>query len=293
MTAPAVAMVTGRRDRQVTGPPILGIAMDMSSSGGNQHRRRRTAPALLLCALAAVTTVSGSARPHQSAAGHPAAAAAAPVPAVAPVVIPVPPPAAPKPPGPPHDYVAPAVPTAMTFRARTFTIKAHVCAMAAVFPLDPPGEQHHTVCWVGKGFGFKPGSRTATSYVIGHSWAPDPQEVLNQISERATREILHERPVKLDGVSVYPVKSLIGARLTLVTPKGRLVYAVRSGYGVDKGKFGGVKRTLNQHVHNRVILITCSEGGGHDYYYNIVLDTRLVSSVSATARSDGTVEHAP
>jgi hypothetical protein len=267
--------------------------MDMSSPGVNPHRRRRTAFAVLLCALAAVTTVSGSARPHRPRVERPVVA---PLPlAAVPAVISLPPPAAPKPPGPRHDQVAAAVPTSMTFQARDFTINAHVCAMSASFPLDPPGEQHHTVCWVGKGFGYKPGSNTATSYVIGHSWAPDPQEVLNQISEHATREILHERPVKLDGVSVYPVKSLVGARLTLRTPKGRLTYVVRSGYGVDKGKFGLVKRTVDQHVRNRVILVTCSEGGGHDYYSNLVLDTRLVSSVSATKRSDPAVaaEHAP
>ena len=30
-----------------------------------------------------------------------------------------------------------------------------------VRPLDPPGEQHHTVCWVDDGFGVRPGSHTA------------------------------------------------------------------------------------------------------------------------------------
>lgn len=251
--------------------------MDMSSP---QHTRRRAAPVVLLCALAAATTVSGTVHPRGPSAADRPTTGGPPLAALL-AVIPAPPPAAPKPPGPRHDYVAPAVPTSMTFQARGFSIKAHVCEMPAVFPLDPPGEQHHTVCLVGKGFGYRPGSHTATSYILGHSWAPDPQEVLNKISERATRELLHEHAARLDGVPVYPITAMDGARLTLHTPTGTLVYSVRSGYAVDKTQFGLVKRTVDQHVRNRVILVTCSEGGGHDYYFNIVLDTRLVSSISA------------
>jgi hypothetical protein len=181
----------------------------------------------------------------------------------------------------PHDYVAPAVPTSFTFSGSGFTIKARVCAMPAVFPLDPPGEQHHTVCWVRHGFGVKPGSRTATSYVLGHSWAPDPREVLNQISERATRAVLRTPARELDGVPVHPVRSLIGARLELRTQQGRLVYAVRSAYGVDKSKLGLIRSAVDQRIRNRVVLITCAELHGVDYDYNIVLDARLVSSRSA------------
>ena len=56
--------------------------------------------------------------------------------------------------------------------------------MAYVRPLDPPGEQHHTVCWVQHDFGFAPGSKgRGTTYVLGHSWAEDPLEVLNKVSE--------------------------------------------------------------------------------------------------------------
>jgi hypothetical protein len=181
----------------------------------------------------------------------------------------------------PHDYVAPAVPTRFTLTGHGFTIKAHVCAMPAVFPLDPPGEQHYTVCWVEKGFGVKPGSHSATSYILGHAWAADAQEVLNKASARATRDVLHTTAQKLDGVPVYPAKSLLGARITLRTPKGTLVYVVRNAFGVDKFKLGSITRIMNQHVPKRVVLITCAELHGVDYEYNIVLDARLIASRKA------------
>jgi hypothetical protein len=153
--------------------------------------------------------------------------------------------------------------------------------MPAVFPLDPPGEQHHTVCWVKKGFGVAPGSSTGTTYVLGHSWAPDPREVLNKASELATRDVLRTKTRKLDGVPVHPAKSLLGARITLRTPQGTLVYEVRDAYGVDKQKLGNIARVMNERIRNRVLLITCAELHGVDYDYNIVLDARLVSSRSA------------
>jgi hypothetical protein len=183
----------------------------------------------------------------------------------------------------PHDYVAPAVPTAFRLTGRGFTIRAHVCAMPPVFPLDPPGEQHHTVCWVTKGFGYQPGSRSRTSYVLGHSWAEDRLEVLNRASERATRDVLHARPRRLDGVPIYPANSLLGSRITLRTPRGTLVYEVRNSFGVDKLRLGDIARIMDQNVRNRVVLITCAELHGVDYDYNIVLDARLVSSKASTA----------
>jgi hypothetical protein len=190
---------------------------------------------------------------------------------------------APTPPAPvvPHDYVAPARPTSFTVAGRGFRVSAHVCAMEPVFPLTPPGDEHHTVCWVKKGFGYAPGSATATSYVLGHSWAPDPNEVLNKLSERATRDVLRAKPKKLDGVAVYPAPSMSGARITLRTPKGTLVYQVRQAYGVNKQKLGLIKRVMDQHVRDRVVLFTCAERKGVDYNYNIVLDARLISSRSA------------
>jgi hypothetical protein len=187
-------------------------------------------------------------------------------------------PAPPPKPAVPHEYVARAVPAAFKLTGPGFTIRAHVCAMPPIFPLDPPGEQHHTVCWVTKGFGYKPGSHSRTSYVLGHSWAPDPLEVLNKVSERATRDVLHTKPRRLDGVPIYPAKSLLGSRITLRTPRGTLVYKVGNSFGVDKLRLGEIDRIMNTNIRNRLVLITCSELNGVDYHYNIVLDARLISS---------------
>ena len=63
----------------------------------------------------------------------------------------------------------------LTYTAPKYRIRAHVCGMEYVRPLDPPGEQHHTVCWVQHDFGFAPGSRgKGTTYVLGHSWGAGP-----------------------------------------------------------------------------------------------------------------------
>jgi hypothetical protein len=184
----------------------------------------------------------------------------------------------------PHDHVPAAVPYRFTLAGKGFTITAHVCAMAPVFPLDPPGDQHHTVCWVTQGFGFRPGSNSRTSYVLGHSWAPDPLEVLNKASARATRDVLHEKARQLDGVPVFPAKSLMGSHIMLRTPKGVLGYTVRNAFGVDKAKLGEIDSIMDQTVRNRVVLITCAERNGVDYDYNIVLDARLTSSRSTAKR---------
>ena len=181
----------------------------------------------------------------------------------------------------PHDRVAPAVPTAFTLTGRRFTITAHVCSMAPVFPLDPPGDQHHTVCWVNGGFGVAPSSHAATSYVLGHAWAEDSQEVLNKLSAPATREVLKAKPRMVDGVKVYPVHRLTGYRLVLHTPAGRLTYRVTTAYGVGKLDLGHVKSAMDQNVRNRVVVITCAERHGVDYDYNIVLYAKLYSSVKA------------
>lgn len=178
----------------------------------------------------------------------------------------------------PHDFVGRAVPTAFTLRGRGFTIRAHVCAMPPVFPLDPPGDQEHTVCWVTRGFGFKPGSRSGTSYVLGHSWAEDPLEVLNRASARATRDILHAKVRKLDGVPIFPAKSLLGSTITLRTPRGVLSYTVRNAFGVNKYKLGDIDSIMDPRVPDRVVLITCAELHGVDYNDNVVLDARLTSS---------------
>lgn len=181
----------------------------------------------------------------------------------------------------PHEAVAPAVPTAFTLTGPKFTINAHVCAMPVVFPLDPPGEQRHTVCWVQKGFGVKPGSDSATSYVLGHSWAPDPQEVLNRLSAPATREILAAKPVMRDGVLTFPVHAVDGYRLVLRTPTGRLTYKVHDAFGVAKNQLGKMHSVLNAKVRHRVVLITCAERGGVDYDYNVVVNAYLWSAKAA------------
>jgi hypothetical protein len=153
--------------------------------------------------------------------------------------------------------------------------------MADVRPYDPPGEQRHTVCWVRDGFGVRPGSHAATSYLFGHSWAQDPLEVLNRASAPVTREILHARPTKLDGVTVYPSHVLDGYRLVLRTGSGVLTYEVRRVYAVRKALLGGIASWENERVPNRVVLTTCAELGGVDYDYNVVIEAYLSSSKGA------------
>lgn len=181
----------------------------------------------------------------------------------------------------PHQRVAPAAPTAFTLTGRRFTIKAQVCSMAPVFPLDPPGDQHHTVCWVNGGFGVAPSSNAATSYVLGHAWARDSQEVLNKLSAPATREVLNEQPKVIDGVKVYAVHHVLGYRLKLRTPMGRLTYVVNKAFGIGKLDLGHLQSAMDQNAPNRVVLITCAERHGVDYDYNIVLYAKLYSSVKA------------
>lgn len=178
----------------------------------------------------------------------------------------------------PHDPVGKAGPTRFRIAGAGFTIDAHVCAMANERPLDPPGEQHHTVCWVRNEFGVAPSSNSATTYVLGHSWAPDPAEVLNRLSEAATKQILRAQAVTRDGVPTYPVTALDGYVITLWTPKGTLHYRVRDAYGVDKLKLGNVRSTMDDTVRNRVVLITCAERNGTDYDYNVVVEAYLISS---------------
>jgi hypothetical protein len=251
------------------------------------NRRRRVLLAEGAVALAVVVAVTGGLLLRTS--NHPPEQAAAAVP-VAPVTTstPTPEPSPTSTPPPvvtiPHDRVAAAVPYRFTLAGKGFTINAQVCAMAPVFPLDPPGEQHHTVCWVTQGFGFKPGSNSGTSYVLGHSWAPDPLEVLNKASSRATRNVLHETARHLDGVPVFPAKSLMGSHITLRTPNGVLGYTVRNAFGVRKSELGEINSIMDQTVRNRVVVITCAELNGVDYDYNIVLDARLTSSRNTNKR---------
>jgi hypothetical protein len=190
------------------------------------------------------------------------------------------------------EAVPPSPPLAFTLTGPRFTIKAHVCAMANVRPYDPPGEQHHTVCWVRSGFGAAPGTGQRTAYLFGHAWAEDPAEVLNKASELATREILHARAQRVPTIAagefglvppepttaILPVRGLNGYRLVLRTHTGVLTYQVRQAYGVDKYQLGYVADWEHAAPRNRVILTTCAELDGVDYEYNVVLVAFLTAA---------------
>lgn len=188
----------------------------------------------------------------------------------------------------PHDVVAAAAPTAFTYTAPHYRIRADVCGMEYVRPLDPPGEQHHTVCWVQHAFGFAPGSRgEGTTYVLGHAWGQDPLEVLNKISETAMHQVLPEinrgdRRL-ISGIGTYQVTRLNGDVITLRTASGLLKYTVRGAYAVAKSDAGYVQPLMNQHTRNRVVIITCGELNHHDYDYNIIVNAYLSSSIATQA----------
>lgn len=182
----------------------------------------------------------------------------------------------------PHDAVAPAAPTAFEISGAGFDIKANVCAMPYVRPLDPPGNQEHTVCWVKEGFGVAPASSSGgTSYILGHSWSKDPLEVFNPMSELAMKQVTGEASVPQSGVPTYPVTNLNGYRVTLQTPTGTLVYTVTGAFAVAKNQAANVQ-SLMANTPDRVVLITCGVSGGVDADYNIIVDAYLESS-TATA----------
>ena len=241
----------------------------------DRRRGRRAAVAAAALAVVAAGTATAVLWPLG---GHPVHRAARTSAAPAPVTTSSTPTSRPTP-AIPHDYVPRAAPTRFTLTGHGFTIRAKVCGMPFVRPLDPPGEQHHTVCWVKKDFGVAPGSHSGTTYVLGHAWAPDPREVLNRASSRATREVLHTKAVQYDGVPIYPAKTLLGTKLTLRTPAGVLTYTVRKSFGVRKIRLGDIKSIMNESMPDRVVLMTCAERNGVDYDYNIVLEAFLTSSV--------------
>ena len=190
----------------------------------------------------------------------------------------------------PHDVVAAAAPTSFTYTAPKYRIRAHVCGMEYVRPLDPPGEQHHTVCWVQHDFGFAPGSHgKGTTYMLGHSWGQDPREVLNKLSETAMREVLPEISQAerrlVDGIVTYPVTRLDGDVITLRTATGVLEYTVRGAYAVAKSDAGYLRPLMNEHARNRVVIITCGELHHVDYDYNIIVNAFLTSSKATTSRT--------
>jgi hypothetical protein len=180
----------------------------------------------------------------------------------------------------PHDRVAAAAPTGFRIKGAAFDIKANVCEMENVRPLDPPGDQLHTVCWVRSGFGVAPGSAShGTSYVLGHSWA-QAKLVFNPLSELASKEIDQQHGRVKDGVTTFPIKRLNGYRVTLRTHTGTLTYVVRQAFAVGKAQAAGV-HSLMANSPDRVVLITCAVAGGVDLDYNIVVYAYLLSSVAA------------
>lgn len=255
----------------------MAYAQTTMDAATNRTRRRRImAASLALAAVAAATVAAAmlwSSDGRSSAAPVPSRTAPPPRAGTTQAVTPAP--------TVPHDRVTKAGPTRFRVTGPGFTINARVCAMANERPLDPPGEQHHTVCWVRNEFGEAPSTTSATTYVLGHSWAPDPREVLNRLSAPATKQILHAKPVRRDGVPIFPVTVLNGHHITLWTPQGRLDYTIRDAYGVDKMKLGNVRSTMDDTVRNRVVLITCAARKGRDYDYNVVVEAYLTSSQAA------------
>jgi hypothetical protein len=209
---------------------------------------------------------------HRPSVAQPAIAVRPPAAVVAPVVH--------RPPSPPHDRVAAAAPTAFRIKGAAFDIKANVCQMENVRPLDPPGDQLHTVCWVRSGFGVAPGSASrGTSYILGHAWA-QAKLVFNPLSELASKEIDQRHPRAEHGVATFPVKRLDGYRITLRTSHGTLTYLVRQAFAVRKMQAANVP-SLMANSPNRVVLITCAVAGGVDLDYNVVVYAYLISSVAA------------
>ncbi|SOD74811.1 sortase family protein [Jatrophihabitans sp. GAS493] len=180
-------------------------------------------------------------------------------------------------PRPPHDVVPSAVPTSFEIAGPAFDVKAKVCQMPYIRPLDPPGDQRHTVCWVKSDFGVAPGSNSGgTSYILGHSWSKAPL-VFNPLSELAMKQVPTVKPLLQNGIPTYPVTSMNGYRITLKTTTGTLTYQVTRAFAVSKEQAGNVK-SLMANTPNRVVLITCAVNGGVDADYNIVVDAYLSSS---------------
>ncbi|MDP9094040.1 MAG: hypothetical protein M3N95_14195 [Actinomycetota bacterium] len=151
--------------------------------------------------------------------------------------------------------------------------------MPNIRPLDPPGDQHHTVCWVDQGFGVAPGTDShGTSYILGHAWAQDALEVLNPLSIYAMNRVDLTKPVLQAGVPTYPVRGdMRGYRVTLTTTHGTLVYEVRDAYAVPKDRAAQVPALMNAATPDRVVIITCGVRNGQDIDVNVVVDAFLTS----------------
>jgi hypothetical protein len=216
----------------------------------------------------------------ESSSGREATVMPAAVPAPDPPALPRDPPAwPPDPPALPHEFVAPAAPSGFEMSGPAFDVKANVCEMKYVRPLNPPGDQKHTVCWVRKGFGVAPGSDSGgTSYILGHAWAKTPL-IFNPLSELAMHEVTGQNPEMQSGVPTFPVKAINGYNIVLHTSTGALTYTVTRAFAVSKSQAGDVK-SLMANTPNRVVLITCGVKGGVDVDFNIIVDAFLTSSTA-------------
>lgn len=187
----------------------------------------------------------------------------------------------PKTPAVPHDAVAPAPPTGFRMTGPAFDIPAKVCGMDNIRPLDPPGDQYHTVCWVQEGFGVAPGVGSGgTSYILGHSWAEAPL-VLTPLSTTAMAHIDMAKPVDLAGVPTFPTTAVNGYKIVLTTPNGVLTYTVTSAYAVSKSLAANVAPLMDEKTPNRLVIITCGVNNGQDVDVNIIVDATLTSSKKA------------
>ncbi len=233
----------------------------------------------LAVAVAVILGVTGCGA-SESSVGHVATVVPAGVPAPDPPALFRDPPAGPPdPPAVPHEFVAPAAPTGFEMSGPAFDIKADVCEMNYVRPLNPPGDQKHTVCWVRKGFGVAPGSDSGgTSYILGHAWAKTPL-IFNPLSELAMQEVTGRNAEMQSGVRTFPVKAINGYNIVLRTPTGTLTYTVTRAFAVSKSHAGDVK-SLMANIPNRVVLITCAVKAGVDVDYNIIVDAYLASSTA-------------
>jgi len=233
-------------------------------------------------ALAAVLVVVFWPGPSSS---HVASAAAPVAPPVltfqTPTSTPTPTPTVVKKKAPPHDRVPAAGPTHFLLSGPAFSVSANVCAMPPVFPLDPPGDQVHTVCWVDSGFGVAPGTAArGTTYVLGHAWSVQ-KLVLNPLSEYAAAHVGPATRLPT-GVTTYSVPSLLGKyTITLTTSSGILTYTVTDAYLVNKDDARGVTSLMNTSVPDRVVLITCAVRNGVDLPQNVILYAKLTSSRTA------------
>ena len=239
--------------------------------------RRRLAIVALLVALAVALTVLLWPAPVHTA----PAAAAQPTPSPT-VTTPSPTPTpTPKPnpkPKPTLARLAPSVPTAFVMSGSQFVIRANVCGMDYIRPLDPPGDQLHTVCWVRQGWGVAPSSpSTGTTYVLGHAWA-EQRLVLNPMSELAMNQVDLARPSYEAGVAIYPVTDLNGYSITLASGGGHFTYRVTRAFAVNKNDAGSIPSVMDEHIPNRLVLITCGVHNGVDVDVNVIAYATLVSA---------------